>query len=102
MRCCLSIYLEAFQLSGTPLFREIAEEIVAFVFRDLVREPAGFASSIDADVHGKEGAYFTWQEPELAELLGDGRVDYFMKAYNVTRGGNIGGADNVLYLSRRR
>jgi uncharacterized protein YyaL (SSP411 family) len=95
----LSIYLETFQMSGTSLFREIAEEIVTFVFRDLVREPAGFASSIDADVHGAEGAYYTWQEPELAELLGDGRVDYFMKAYNVTRGGNIGGANNVLYLS---
>ncbi len=95
----LSAYLEAYQLSGSPFFRSIAEEIVGFVFRDLVREPAGFASSIDADTHGKEGAYYTWEEPELAELLGDGRVDYFMKAYNVTRGGNIGGASNVLYLS---
>jgi uncharacterized protein len=95
----LSAYLEAYQLSGSPFFRSIAEEIVGFVFRDLVREPAGFASSIDADTHGTEGAYYTWEEPELAELLGDGRVDYFMKAYNVTRGGNIGGASNVLYLS---
>jgi hypothetical protein len=95
----LSVYIEAYQLSSTPLFREIAEDIVAFVFRDLAREPAGFASSIDADTHGIEGAYYTWEEPELAELLGDGRVDYFMKAYNVTRGGNIGGATNVLYLS---
>ncbi len=95
----LSVYLEAYQLSGTPLFREIAAGVVDFVFRELAREPAGFASSIDADTHGEEGAYYTWTEPELAELLGDSRVDYFMKAYNVTRGGNIGGANNVLYLS---
>jgi uncharacterized protein YyaL (SSP411 family) len=95
----LNVYLEAYQLSGTPLFREIATGVVDFVFRELALEPAGFASSIDADTHGMEGAYYTWEEPELAELLGDGRVDYFMKAYNVTRGGNIGDASNVLYLS---
>jgi len=95
----LSAYLGAYQLSGSPFFRGIAEEIIGFVFRDLAREPAGFASSIDADTRGTEGAYYTWEEPELAELLGDGRVDYFMKAYNVTRGGNIGDASNVLYLS---
>ncbi|MGA9138998.1 MAG: thioredoxin domain-containing protein [Methanocella sp.] len=94
----LSVYLEAYQLSGAPLFREIAEKIVAFVFRDLVREPAGFASSIDADVHGKEGAYYTWDEPEMVELLGTDRAYYFMTAYNATRGGNLGHADNVLYL----
>ncbi|HEY3272310.1 MAG TPA: thioredoxin domain-containing protein [Methanocella sp.] len=95
----LSAYLEAYQLSGSPFFRSVAEEVIGFVFRDLVRAPAGFASSIDADTHGEEGAYYTWEEPELAELLGDREVDYFMKAYNVTRGGNIGGASNVLYLS---
>jgi uncharacterized protein YyaL (SSP411 family) len=95
----LNVYLEAYQLSGTHLFREIAEETIGFIFRDLVREPAGFASSIDAETHGTEGAYYSWEEPELAELLGDGRVDYFMKAYNVTRGGNIGSASNVLHLS---
>ncbi|OPY26406.1 MAG: hypothetical protein A4E28_02515 [Methanocella sp. PtaU1.Bin125] len=94
----LSVYLGAYQLSGSSLFREIAEETVAFVFRDLTRQPAGFASSIDADVHGEEGLYFTWEEPELAEILGDKRVDYFMRAYDVTRGGNIGGAKNVLRL----
>ena len=93
----LSACLEAYQLSDSPFFRSIAEEIVSFVFRDLLREPAGFASSIDADVHGKEGAYFTWDEPELVELLGTDRAYRLMKFYNMTRGGNAGYGNNVMY-----
>ena len=96
----LSAYLAAYQLSGAPGFRQVAEEIVAFAFRDLAREPAGFASSIDADVHGEEGAYFTWTEPELVGLLGTDRAYELMNAYNATRGGNFEPTKNVLYLSR--
>jgi uncharacterized protein YyaL (SSP411 family) len=93
----LSVYLEAYQLSGKPLYRHVAEETIGFVFRDLAREPAGFASSMDADVHGVEGAYYTWTEPELVELLGAENAGGFIGHFNVTAGGNVGGGNNVLY-----
>ncbi|WP_148266561.1 thioredoxin domain-containing protein [Methanocella arvoryzae] len=92
----LNAYLGAYQLSGNQYYRQVASEIVEFVFRDLRREPAGFASSIDADVHHEEGAYFVWEEQEIRDVLGD-RADAFIKAYNVTRGGNFEPTKNVLY-----
>lgn len=94
----LTAYLTAYQLSGSPFFRSVAEEIIGFVFRDLLREPAGFASSIDADVRGREGAYFVWTEPELVEALGTDKAYELMKYYNATRGGNIGHGENVLFV----
>jgi len=93
----LSVYLEAYQLSGSPLYRRVAEETIGFVFRDLAREPAGFASSSDADVGGEEGAYYTWTEPELVDLLGTQRAYELMAHFNMTRGGNVGRGNNVLY-----
>jgi uncharacterized protein YyaL (SSP411 family) len=92
----LSAYLGAYQLSGTEYYKQVAREIVEFVLRDLARKPAGFASSIDADVHGEEGAYFVWEEQEIRDVLGD-RADAFIHAYNVTRGGNFEPTKNVLY-----
>ncbi len=89
--------VESYRLSGQAYFKQVAEETLGFVFRQLVREPAGFASSIDADLHGEEGGYFTWTEAEVRRLLGD-RADAFIKAYNVLPGGNFEvRGKNILY-----
>ncbi len=95
----LNAYLGAYQLSGTEYFRQVAGEIVDFVLRDLTREPAGFASSIDADVHHEEGAYFVWEEQEIRDILGD-RAEAFIKAYSVTESGNFEHGKNVLFPVR--
>ncbi|HMK46293.1 MAG TPA: thioredoxin domain-containing protein [Methanocella sp.] len=92
----LSAYLWAYQLSGTEYFRQVSAEITDFVMRDLAREPAGFASSIDADIHGEEGAHFIWKEQEIREELGDA-ADAFIKAYNVKKDGNFEHGKNVLF-----
>ncbi len=94
----LRAYLNACRLSGAAYFKQVAVETIEFVFRRLAREPAGFVSSIDADLHGEEGAYFTWTEAEILETLGDG-ADAFIKAYHVEPGGNFEvPGKNVLYV----
>ncbi len=94
----LRAYLEAYRQSGRDYFRQVAEETLGFVFRRLAREPAGFASSVDADLHGEEGGYFTWQEAEVRKLLGD-RAGAFIEAYNVLPEGNFEvEGKNILYI----
>jgi len=94
----LRAYVEAYRLSGQAYYGQVARETIGFVFRRLVREPAGFASSIDADLHGEEGSYFTWTEAEITGILGD-RANAFIKAYNVLRGGNFEvKGKNVLFI----
>ena len=93
----LRVYLNAYRLSGAEYFRQVANETNAFVFRCLAREPAGFVSSIDADLQGEEGAYFTWTEADIRSILGDS-ADAFIRAYHVEPGGNFEAhGKNVLY-----
>ena len=93
----LKVYLNAYRTSGAEYFRQVAVETIDFVLRRLSREPGGFVSSIDADLHGEEGAYFTWTEAEIQDILGE-KAAAFMKAYRVRPEGNFEvPGKNILY-----
>ena len=64
-------YLHAWLATGTDRYREVAEETVEYLLRDLLLPGGGFASSQDADTDGVEGLTYTWAPGEGApeELL---------------------------------
>jgi uncharacterized protein YyaL (SSP411 family) len=64
-------YLHAWVVTGKERYREIAEETLDYVLRELRVDDGGFASAQDADTDGVEGLTFTWTEEEgaPAELL---------------------------------
>jgi uncharacterized protein YyaL (SSP411 family) len=64
-------YLHGWLVTGTPRYREVVEETVEYLLRELLLEDGGFASAQDADTNGVEGLTFTWSEAEgvPAELL---------------------------------
>jgi uncharacterized protein YyaL (SSP411 family) len=64
-------YLHAWLVTGTERYREVAEETVEYLLRDLRLPGGGFASSQDADTDGVEGLTYTWAPGEGApeELL---------------------------------
>jgi uncharacterized protein len=73
-------YIEAWQLTGDPLFRETAESIFAYVLRDLADRAGGFHSAEDADsfvnegdTEKAEGGFYTWTHDEVHRLLGEAR-----------------------------
>ena len=57
-------YLHAWQVTGTSRYREIVEETVEYMLRELWLDGGGFASAQDADTDGVEGLTFTWTEEE--------------------------------------
>ncbi len=88
------VYLHAWQVTGEPFFRTVAEEILDYVIREMTDAAGGFYSTQDADSEGEEGKFFLWTPDELRDLLGE-EAEVFVKAYGVTPGGNFEGK-NIL------
>ena len=64
-------YLHGWAVTGSERYREVAEQTVDYLLRELWIDGEGFASAQDADTDGVEGLTFTWAPGEGApdELL---------------------------------
>ena len=93
------VYLHAWQHTGNPLYRRIAEETLDYVSLEMRHGDGGFYSSQDADSEGVEGKFYVWSAAQIRDLLGDDAT-LFMQMYDVTDGGNWEG-HNILRLSAR-
>lgn len=83
------------QHNRSQLYRDRVDETLSWVLRDMRLEKA-FASSIDADSEGQEGAYYVWSEAEIDAALKGTFAQRFKEVYNVTRDGNFEGK-NILH-----
>ena len=83
----LMAYTEAYQATGKEEFREIAEQTIAYVLRDLTSTYGGFYSAEDADSEGEEGKFYVWTVDELQRIAGDEDQDVLVYL-GVKPGGN--------------
>jgi uncharacterized protein YyaL (SSP411 family) len=91
------VYANAYQVTGNPLYRNVAEATLRYVQREMTSPEGGFYSTQDADSEGHEGKFFLWTTDEVTRLLGDDAA-LFMRVYDVTPHGNFEGK-NILHLS---
>jgi uncharacterized protein YyaL (SSP411 family) len=73
-----SAYLHGWLVLGKDRYREVVEETLDYMLRELWIEGGGFASAQDADTDGVEGLTYSWTEEEgapadLLERFEDGR-----------------------------
>jgi uncharacterized protein len=59
-----STYLHAWVVTGRPRYREVVEETIGYVLRELALPGGGIASAHDADTEGVEGLTYTWTREE--------------------------------------
>lgn len=94
----ISSYLEAWQATKKSLYKEVTEEIVQYILRDMTNPEWGFYSAEDADSEGKEGLFYTWTLDEVQRILGKEESYLFCEYYNLTIEGNFEGR-NVLHIT---
>ena len=87
-------YLEAFQATGEPFYREVVEETLAYVLREMTSPEGPFYSTQDADSEGVEGKFFVWTADEIETVLGKELAELFSDVYDVTRGRQLGRAQH--------
>ncbi|GGG55698.1 thioredoxin domain-containing protein [Hymenobacter glacieicola] len=92
----LSLYSEAYQVTADPLYRQIVEETVGFLSRELMSPEGGFYSALDADSEGEEGKFYIWTMSELHEVLG-AEAALAAAYYNCTPEGNWEHSVNILH-----
>jgi hypothetical protein len=90
------VYTHAWQATGDERYAEVGRETLDAMLRDFRLPDGTFASSLDADTDGEEGATYVWRFPEIESILG-GDARLFAAAYGVTPEGNWEG---VTVLSR--
>ena len=82
-------YLEGFQATGNPLFKQTADEIFTYVLRDMTAPEGGFYSAEDADSEGVEGKFYVWSHKELEEILSPEEFELVYQTYNIAPEGNF-------------
>jgi uncharacterized protein YyaL (SSP411 family) len=63
-----SAYLHAWVVTGRDRYREVVEETLEYVLREVALPDGGLASAQDADTDGVEGLTYTWTPDEASEV----------------------------------
>ncbi len=91
-------YLEGALVSGDAFYRDVAEDTLRYVMREMTDEAGGFYSAEDADsvppehaheghAHKTEGAFYLWRVDEIDRLLG-ADADVVKRHFGIEPNGN--------------
>jgi uncharacterized protein len=91
------VYRQAHSVTALPQYRQVVEETIGYVLRDLRHPDGGFYSAEDADSpdeqgHGHEGLFHTWTPAEVrAALAGwsEAQVTEVLDWFGITDTGNF-------------
>jgi len=92
-------YFEAHQATRKERYRQVGEEILQYVIREMTGPEGGFYSTQDADSEGEEGKFYVWTRDQIKEVLGKEMGTPFSAFYGVTPHGNFEGGSSVLNIA---
>lgn len=100
----LRAYLHAYEATGEPLYREVAEGIIRYVDSTLSdREQGGFYASQDADAGPRdEGGYYTWTLEETTRIFPPEEAAAIRSRFDINERGELDHdpRQNVLWVAR--
>lgn len=87
----LIVYTERYQVTKNPFYKQVSEQIITFVEREMTSNDGTFYSAIDADSEGVEGKYYVWDREEIFDVLGEDLGELYSSMYDITPNGDFEG-----------
>ena len=94
----LRVYAHWWRLTGSAISERIVHETADFMLREFCTTEGGFASAIDADSEGTEGAFYVWNPESIYELLGAEDGEWTCDLLGVTSSGTFEHGFSTLQL----
>ncbi len=85
----ISVTAGLYQQTNDAVWKNLTENALQYVLRDLMHPDGGFFSAEDADSEGKEGTFYLWTLHEVRQHLTAEEADAFIARYGVTVDGNF-------------
>ncbi len=79
----LGLYAEAAAYLRSEVFRVAALATARFLDAELALPNGGYASSLNAESSGKEGAFYLWDRDDVRRIVGDDRYPDFANAFGL-------------------
>ncbi len=95
----LSVYAEAYRLTGQESYRRICEGILAFLEREMTAPGGAFYAALDADSEHEEGKFYRWTRDEAQAALSAPQYALWADVYGVAEPPNF---DGQWYAPQRR
>jgi uncharacterized protein len=92
----VSLYSNAWKITGNPLFRDVVYQTVEFVDRELTAPEGTFYSALDADSEGEEGKFYVWREEEIDAIIPAADLPVVKEYYQVGKKGLWEDGRNIL------
>jgi uncharacterized protein YyaL (SSP411 family) len=94
----LRVYTHLWRLTGDELALQVARQTVDFLLAEMRTGAGGFASALDADTEGVEGATYVWTRAQLDDALGDEDGEWAARLLGVTDEGTFEHGTSVLQM----
>jgi uncharacterized protein YyaL (SSP411 family) len=78
---------DAYYVTKKQRYKEVMEETIAFIERELKDPSGGYYSALDADSEGEEGKFYTWTWDEWTRVIGEDN-ELLQKYFGITKEGN--------------
>ncbi|MEM7453576.1 MAG: thioredoxin domain-containing protein [Planctomycetota bacterium] len=87
----VSVYAALYEMTGRQEYRDVVEQTLAFVDREMTSPEGGFYSALDAESEGEEGKFYRWTKEELQEALTEEELEFFARYYGINNPPNFEG-----------
>ncbi len=83
----LSLYANGYKLTKNPQFKEVINETISWLTREMLGENGGYYSALDADSEGEEGKFYVWTADEIRDITKE-NYTWLSAYFDVSENGN--------------